>query len=106
MNVPQANELIPAFERPARALIGWMAPAEAVLAQSGRQMQHPDAGEFEARAAAARQAVANRPVGVDQADVLAPAPEAIAEHVAALHDQPAAQAMFDEGWEVALADLS
>jgi len=56
-------------------------------------------------AATARQAVAARPNGFNQAEAISEAPPSLEAHTNALRQLPTAGAYFNEGWNVALADL-
>ncbi len=68
-----------------------------------QNMTDPAATEVVQRA---RQAVAARPSGVEQDALVTRAPDELAEHVRALEASPAAKPMHDEGWTVALVDLT
>lgn len=90
----------------AQALIGWMKPPDAhALLASSDQAPAPQAQHFE-MAARARTAVSARPDGVDQTDLVTPRPPELEAHVAALRSTPNGMQMFNEGWEVALVDLT
>jgi hypothetical protein len=54
----------------------------------------------------ARAAVAARTPGFDQTSVISPAPAALTPHTEALRNNPASALYFQEGWDVAVADLS
>jgi hypothetical protein len=54
----------------------------------------------------AHQAVAARPAGVEQDALITSVSAELAEHVQALEASPAAKPMHDEGWKVALVDLT
>ena len=87
---------------PGRALTGWMRPD-----QTGRFVQTttsplPTAADLDR----AHQAVAARPAAPDRDDVVTDVPDELAEHVRALQASPAAKPMHDEGWKVALVDLT
>jgi hypothetical protein len=91
--------------RPARAAIGWMRPDEAHRAlQMG--MAGPAPERIVETARLARDAVASRPAGVSQDDLVSPMPGELAGHVRALQASPAAGPMFTEGWQVQLVDLT
>ena len=91
--------------RPARGLIGWMAPGvgELMLA-SNRQGVPLTAGQRD-RLERARLAVDARAGGVHQQDLVSPPPAVLDEHVSRLRATPAGEQMFREGYEVALVDL-
>jgi hypothetical protein len=99
---PQAPPPAPQDVRHGRALIGWMKPAQAhELLQ--RNMEPTKAAEAIERA---RHAVAARNVGVEQDMIVTSVPAGLAAHVSSLESSPAAKPMHDEGWKVALVDLS
>jgi len=54
----------------------------------------------------AQQAVAARPAGIEQDALITSVPAELAGHVQALEASPAAKPMHDEGWKVALVDLT
>jgi hypothetical protein len=54
----------------------------------------------------AHQAVAARPVGLEQDALITSVPAELAEHVQALEASQAAKPMYDEDWKVALVDLT
>jgi hypothetical protein len=90
------------LQRPARTLLGWMTQEEAILVQNGRRTGDA-AAVYSVRAQAARDAVAGRPVGVDQTDIVSAMPSELESYVNALQ-QPAAL-FFNEGWTVGIVDL-
>jgi hypothetical protein len=92
------------LQRPARALIGWMAPDEAAQWVAGPgQAIGPD---HRATVLRARAAVAVRAATVDQTNVITEAPTSLTEHREALRSNVASAPYFQEGWDVAMADLS
>lgn len=103
---PPEQPKITQIRRPGRAYIGWMPPQHAqVILQSGSA----DPAAVAAASAKIRQAqlaVASRPAGVNQDDLIRPAPADLADHVRALRESPAAQPYYAEGWQVALVDLT
>lgn len=96
---PQAPQLV----RPGRALIGWMRPDQA---QEFLQRGAAEPGQAADAVKRAHEAVAARPAGVDQDALITSAPAELAGHVQALEASPAAKPMHDEGWTVALVDLT
>ena len=95
----------PRIVRPARALIGWMPIEQAERVQHGNRHDVPVSDESKARAQDARAAVAARPAGVDQTDVVRPSPPELAPHITALQQHPMAAPFFAEGWQACLVDL-
>jgi hypothetical protein len=107
----EVKSATPQAKRPARVLLGWLSAQEAALMQGGREVQAgqrlQDIPEQQlARARRAREAVASRPAGVDQADIVQEPPEALGEHLAELHKHPVAAELLGDGWQPALVDLS
>ncbi len=89
----------PQLVRPGRALIGWMRSDQAqgimtdpALATDAIQRAH--------------QAVAARPARIDQDAMITSVPAELTEHVRALEVSLAAKPMHDEGWKVALVNLT
>jgi hypothetical protein len=91
--------------RPARALIGWMATNDALLALNGRRADVQPTGEQIAFVEQAAAAVAARPVEDVQADVLSGPPEVLDQHVASLHANPGSASLFAAGADVQLIRL-
>jgi hypothetical protein len=58
-----------------------------------------------ARVREARDAVAGRPAGIDQAGIVSALPAELAGHAARLEATPAGTGMRADGWEIALVDL-
>lgn len=92
--------------RPSRALIGWMTPAQAEMVLGGNTLGKEVSAEHRELARRAREAVAGRPAGIDQTDVVSELPPELEEHAARLRQSPAGAAMFQQGWDVALVDLA
>jgi hypothetical protein len=90
--------------RPARALLGWMQHEEAQRIQAGQRadIHLPEHAESAERA---RMAVAARPAGLDQENLISEAPAELHGHIAALQQAPGAAQYFVEGWRVCIADL-
>jgi hypothetical protein len=100
--VPPQTPPAPQEVRPNRALTGWMKPDQAYgLLQ--QKMEPTAAAEAVERA---RQAVTTRSAGIPQAAIITNVPAELAGHVGALESSPAAKPLHDEGWKVALVDLS
>jgi hypothetical protein len=95
----------PRIIRPARSLIGWMPAERAERVQHGNRQDVPVSEESRARASSARSAVAARPAGLDQTQVISAAPVELAEHINSLRQHPAVAPYFAEGAVVSLVDL-
>ena len=91
---------------PARALIGWMNEEQALLTLAGRRADQQVCPEHIQRAEQARKTVASRPAGVDQAHLVGPVPDDLVGHIETLRQHPASAPYFNEGWRVAIVDLS
>lgn len=91
--------------RPGRALIGWMQTDIAVRLLNGNDASASMSNAHISMVNKAQVAVATRAAGVDQVGILSPATGDLAGHIAQLRQFGPAQAMFSEGWEVALANL-
>lgn len=90
--------------RPARVPLGWLPPERGeFLLTSQAGALTPEAQR--ARVREARDAVAARPVGIDQADLISALPAELADHVARLGTTSAGAAMRVEGWDIAMVDL-
>jgi hypothetical protein len=90
--------------RPARTLIGWLDPEEAVLTQARRQTQEVKP-EYELRARQARLVAGARRFSVDPRSVVTEAPPVLHAFKAEFEGHPRAELMMAEGWRVALVDL-
>lgn len=101
-----ATNQLGGVSRPARALIGWMPQAEAQLQLAQRQINLANQPAYIAQAAQAREAVAARPQGLDQANVVSDPPKELAEYIAAFCGQSSYAPFAAEGWSVRLANLS
>ncbi|MDP9343643.1 MAG: hypothetical protein M3Q23_16435 [Actinomycetota bacterium] len=93
-------------ERPARALIGWLDRAEALLFMNSRRADVAATPEQEAQVDAARAAVGGRSPGVDQAGVVEDASPELGDHLEQLRNYPPAAELFNQGWRLALVDIS
>lgn len=92
-------------ERDARALIGWMAPDSARVVLMGQRVDGATPMEVLAQARQARDTVAARAPGVDQAEVLVDPPRELDSYISQLRAAPGLAAFVNEGWEVKVADL-
>jgi hypothetical protein len=97
--LPQAAHL----ERPARVLLGWLTPDEARRHATGFGTR-PLAPEAEDATNRSIAAVDARAVGIDQNGLISDTPVELNEHVERLRQT--APAYFNEGWRVAIVDLS
>jgi hypothetical protein len=97
---------ISGLTRLSRALIGWMPQTQGEMMLTGNTMGKEVTAEQREVARTAREAVASRLPGLDQTDLLAEPPPELSGHIDRLRQSPAGAAMFSEGWEVALVDLS
>ena len=88
----------------ARALLGWL-PREHGESLLASQAEGELSETQRARVSEARDAVAARPAGIDQADLISPLPDELADHVTRLGATPAGARMRAEGWEIAMVDL-
>ncbi len=91
-------------QRPARVPLGWLPPerGEFLLAnQAGAGLSDTQ----RARVREARDAVAARPAGIDQADLVSALPAELADHVARLEMTPGGATIRAEGWDIAMVDL-
>jgi hypothetical protein len=89
--------------RPARALLGWIPNEKAYRFLASSRADVAPTDEQRALVGSARAAVASRQPP-DQAGLVSPPPLELSEHEAAL--RVASPALFSEGWEVRLVDLS
>lgn len=107
LNVQQIVAQPPArVERPARALLGWMNESEALLMLAGRRHDITPSEEQKHLAAKLRNAVAGRPVGVDQTRIEQPPTDDLGPYIADLAKGAAAAGLMKAGWKVALVDLT
>ena len=92
--------------RPGRALIGWMPPDRgAVVLAGGRQDGAADAKLLD-RVESARVAVAARPAGIDQSDIIDESDPSVEAVTQRLRGQGDSAAFWNEGWSVAIVDLA
>jgi len=100
---PAADE--PQMSRAGRVLLGFLPEEQAPLAMTGRRHGQPLTVEQVQALSATRRAVRERPEGLDQTDVIRPAPPELDDYILRLRSSGVADAHFNEGWQVALADL-
>lgn len=87
-------------------MIGWLPPEDGALWLAGRQVGLPNSNDFLRQAVQARNVVATRASEVDQHDILRAAPPELREHVSAMKQNQTSAALFGEGFNVALVDLT
>lgn len=93
-------------ERPARALLGWMQPNEALLMLTGRRQDVLPTDEQKQLVERLRDGVARRLAGIDQSGLEQPATVVLDPYLAELEKDQAADGLFASGCKVALIDLS
>lgn len=101
--VPKAK---PSAYRGARALIGWLDPADARAALTHRDDETRSDAELDGEIAQARAAVQRRPAGVDLYDSVGDAPATLHGTIQVLRAHPAVGRLFDAGWDIRLVDLT
>src|SRR5216684_2023100 len=84
-------------ERPARALLGWMQPNEALLMLTGRRQDVAPTDEQKQLVERLRDGVARRPIGIDQSGVEQPAPVELTPYLADLEKDQAAAGLIASG---------
>jgi hypothetical protein len=95
-----------AFQRPARALLGWLPEDRAKPLLAGGRMDVDPSADALARAQHARETVAARQLGLDQEGVVeSPNPE-LATHLAAVMATDLGVALAAEGYQAKLVDLT
>ena len=92
--------------RPARALLGWLSDKQArgVLTSHRRDLELTD--EQRRAVETARAAVAAREKFQALSPIVAPCPEVLHAHRAALYGHERFKTFRDEGWEIAIVDLT
>src|SRR5260370_42511955 len=93
-------------ERPARALLGWMQPNEALLMLTGRRQDVAPTEEQRQFGERLRDGVARRATGIDQSGIEEPATAALSPYLADLEKDQAAAGLIASGCKVALIDLA
>lgn len=83
-----------------------MSEEEATLTLAARRQDQADNDAFREKARAAREAVAARPPGIDQEELVTEPPAELTDHIAQLTQQPFSAGYFNEGWRVMMVDLS
>lgn len=98
--------LQPSRFREARALVGWLDPAEAKRALTRAAGDAADPTQIAAQVESARKAAAARVPHADGGGVVFDAPPSLEGHIDRLRSDPLLSASFDEGWSVRMADLT
>jgi len=93
------------LERPARVPLGWLPPERGEFFLVSNQAGVGLSEAQRARVREARDAVAARPAGIDQADLVSALPPELADHIARLAMTPPGAGMRTEGWDIAMIDL-
>jgi hypothetical protein len=93
------------LERPARVPLGWLPPERGEFFLVSNQASVGLSEAQRARVREARDAVAARPAGIDQADLVSALPPELADHIARLAMTPPGAGMRTEGWDIAMIDL-
>jgi len=91
--------------RPARALIGWMEPDDAVLTLAGRREEDAGRPEYQQRAAQARTVAGSRLPSIETQGVATEPPASFREYGAAFAANPLSAPALEEGFRIALVDL-
>ncbi len=104
----RAAEVQPAaqIQRPARALIGWMATADALRLLNGNTADRPPTDEQRRAVEAAQRRVAEREAVATATEATSDRPAELEGYMTVLRADPAAAQMFASGWDVAVVDLS
>jgi hypothetical protein len=92
--------------RPARALLGWLSDKQARGALNSQRRDVELSDEQRRSVEAARAAVATRGSFRATSPILGPCPEILRSHGAALYAHERFRAFRDEGWEIAMVDLT
>ena len=92
-------------KRPARALIGWLTPAEAGRLQAGLRLSEAAKPEYEERAQRARTVAGARRPDFDVRGVVTEAPEAVRARWAEIEETPVGRRLAELGLRPVLVDL-
>jgi hypothetical protein len=91
--------------RPARALLGWLSDKQARRLLTSHRPEVDLTDEQRGAVEAARAAVAARPKFQVLSPIVAPCPEVLHAHRAALYGHERFKTFRDENWEIAIVDL-
>ena len=92
--------------RPARALLGWLSEKQLAGVLTAQRRDRELTDEERCGIYAARAAVAARPCFQAPSPLIEPCPEALYEHRARLYGHERFKTLRDEGWELAIVDLT
>lgn len=95
----------PQIQRPARGLIGWMAPDAAIRFLNGNTADGVASGEQQKAIDAARRAVSERDEFRDSLDTVGEPDAELEPYLEKLRSDPAASGLLASGWAVAQVDL-
>jgi hypothetical protein len=90
--------------RPARALLGWLPSEQGEFLLAG-QVGAPPSEQHRARMREARDEVAAREGGINQAALVSAPPSELADHLARLESTPGGARMLADGWRIGIVDL-
>jgi hypothetical protein len=90
----------------ARALLGWLSDRQARSVLAGQRKDVELTDEQRRSVDAARATVASRAKFDAPSPIVAPCPEALHAHRAALYEHERFKTLRDEGWEIAIVDLA
>lgn len=94
------------IQRPARGLLGWMSEEQALQFLASQRRDVTLATEQQERYQAARKAVSKRKAGVVGSAVVFDPPQTLSAHLAKFQEAPAIKPFFEQGWRLAVADLT
>jgi hypothetical protein len=99
------SSVVPGLRWEARALAPWMTDPEARLVLAEGETDRVPTDAQETWLAGARAAVARRPPGIDQNDLIRPLPPEMGGYLARMEKHPESQWYLSKGFTPALADL-
>jgi hypothetical protein len=94
------------IQRPARALIGWMATADALRILNGSAADRPGTDEQRSAVEAAQRRVTEREAVATVMEPTSDRPAELEAYMTVLRADPAAAQMLASGWDVAMVDLT
>jgi hypothetical protein len=99
------RSVVPGLRWEAQVLAPWMTDPEARLVLAEGETDRPLTAVQETWLAGARAAVAARPAGIDQADLVRPLPPEMSGYLARMEKHPESQWYLSQGFVPALVDL-